>query len=187
MCSRPLGSPTGSPAADFVAQRYSQIVKYGSRFFRSLPEERKQDAIQELLRYCLEKHDGLRLDDARNPEAVISNWLYFQCAAVRKLAFSQVKQEDKVTNVAMLYYTGENAYSTIRVADAAAAELVDRLYGMATEDERSAMIAMELELSAGEARKMKMPVEKQKQLLRNLGRRAESAGISMICDSLGRA
>lgn len=202
-----------SPAAAFVAKHYDQIVKYGHRFFGSLPDGNREDAIQALLLYCLEHHHQLRLENARNPKAVISNWIYFQCAAVRKLTFNKVKNAEKAKKAyvkgndleaiydvgdtvdgrgykqrgmmisyrkAFLVLTGEEAYSNLRIDDMEAAELIDRLYDMASEEEKSAMIAVELELDARESKKAGVPVKKQMELLRRLGQRAEAAGISVL-------
>ena len=202
-----------SPAAAFVAKHYDQIVKYGNRFFRCLPDGNREDAIQALLLYCVEHHHQLRLEDARNPKAVISNWIYFQCAAVRKLTLNKVKNAEKAKHAycidnnlesvyefgdsvekdgskgrklmktyrkAFLVLTGEEAYSNLRIDDMEAAELIDRLYDMASEEEKSAMIAVELELDARESKKAGVPVKKQMELLRRLGQRAEAAGISVL-------
>lgn len=183
MCTMKLIDPAAASAAAsaFVAEHYDQIVKYGNRFFRCLPEGNLEDAIQALLLYCVEHHHQLRLEDARNPKAVISNWIYFQCVAVRKNTFSKVNHFEKAKKqTALFMLAGEETHSTMRIADTAAAELIDRLYDMATDEEKSAMIAVELELDAGASKKAGVPIKKQMELLRRLGQRAEAAGISVL-------
>lgn len=179
MCTVVRSIDSVSPAAAFVAEHQQQIIRYGNGFFSRLSQEKREDAVQMLLVYCLEHHHTLRLADAVSAKSVINRWIYFQCMAVKKLMYTHQKIDEKVRRHTLLFIQEEHQEIETRIADAAAAELIDRLYDMANEDEKTAIIAATLEMKGKAALKAKMPVWRQEKLLRQLGHRAEAAGIHL--------
>lgn len=165
MTIHPARLPSPTDTADawaFVLQHSGLIERMSARFFDKLKEEEREDARGDLMALLVERFPTLRLQDARDPQAVVVTWIGWQCLRVQKsycrkhkkttareVTFAVGADREETDVLVLMPAVGYGSHDAVEenVEEIEASETVAALYAHATPRQREAMMTVLAEMT----------------------------------------